>query len=287
MLVVSGLLRVSQWFMRLPLEVVWQPCVSHVQHDITDIAAQCLYNSSVFGLLLALDCSRHIVLQREAGLLSEVGSPESSVGKSALLPTSGTNKDALPAQPSEAASASPPSSMSTTDESKGQQLDEDVEVKIEDSAHSDPGLSLPTFSEQPRQVASQRIRTRSQAPRRARAPALSTLWAGPSAASATPVSASPAAETAVEVPDVESWLRCAVGQRPTPGQKAHQTLSFQLPEMFVKGGRFWLQAELDDCTSAPFALPTYSTVLEPEAATHQQVYWRRYMYPAALMRKSR
>lgn len=105
---------------------------------------------------------------------------------------------------------------------------------------------------------------------------------------ATLSSPGPAALAPVELPDIESILRCAdQQQKPTPSQQAYQTVTLQLPEMLVKGGRYWLQAELDNCTSSPLALPTYSTVLQPNTATQQQANWRRYMYPAALLRKAR
>lgn len=102
-------------------------------------------------------------------------------------------------------------------------------------------------------------------------------------------SAAPVAVTSVGMPDFASLLtrKADQQQQSAPGQKDLQTAIVRLPEMFRKGGLIWVQAEWHHCTSAPLALPRYSTVHDPEDATQQHAHWRHYMYPEALSRKAR
>ena len=105
--------------------------------------------------------------------------------------------------------------------------------------------------------------------------------------SAVAASAASAAVTSMGMPDLVSLLTRKAEQQSVPGPKDLQTAVVRVPEMIANGGQFWLQAERDHCTSAPFALPTYSTVHEPKDASQQYAHWRRFMYPEALSRKAR
>lgn len=138
-------------------------------------------------------------------------------------------------------------------------------------------------SEQPHK---QKLTMQDRVAAQAHVSAQSPLQDDPSAIAA---SAAPVAVTSVGMPNFASLLthNAEQQQQSAPRQKDLQTAVVELPEVIGKGGRFWLQAERDHCTSAPFALPTYSTVHEPGDATQQHAHWRHYMYPEALSRKAR
>ena len=153
---------------------------------------------------------------------------------------------------------------------------------MEATAKSDPGFALPEVAKQPGKQ--RRIGPLGTNALTHPAMALQTSLAQ----SADPSVAPKSTHSLVlgQLADLEGTLRGLHQQQPAAGLKVHQTVTFQLPQMFARGGRFWIQAELDDCISAPFALPTYSTRLELGTEPQQQAYWRRYMYPAASLRKA-
>ena len=221
---------------------------------------------------------------------ASAGTLPESAGRNVVSTTSGTAAEALTAQPLE----SPGGVAISSEQSADQKQHEGV--RNEDFAHLVQSLAL-ARSEQPHEQKLTRQDRAAQAhvahvahlaevSAQAHVSAQSALQ---DVLVAITASAAPVAVASVGMPDFVSLLtrEAEQQQQSAPGQKDLQTAVVELPEMIGKGGRFWLQAERDHCTSAPFALPTYSTVHEPEDASQQLGHWRRYMYPEALSRKAR
>ena len=223
-----------------------------------------------------------LLIQKEAGGVagfsetSQTGQRPKSA--SDTVKSEGMDITSASAAPSGVHTAATPTSPAifASSGSKRPQPDQAEELKQDGTSPSDPGFALPDPSEQSHK------RGRNMSPL---APvALVLPLAIAQSVASPPVVVPTSSLMPAHLPGVESMLKSLSTDQPAAGQSILQTVTVQLPQAFSRGGRFWLQAQLDDCVSAPFALPTYSTKLDPGAAT-QQGYWRRYMYPAAMLRR--